>query len=96
VDSSKDRKIARDYLRNKITLKYSLTKQVSPYLSGELWYQLNNVSGNEFDSVRYTFGINYDLNKSGAFGFFYLIENEFNVNHPGAQYVFGVIYSYSL
>ena len=96
VNSSKGGRLPENYLRNKLTFDYKLSKRISAYLSGELWYQLNNPSGNDFDNVRYTAGINYELNENNALEFFYLISREFNVKHPACDYVFGILYNFSL
>ena len=96
VNSSKDGKIADYYLRSKLTTKYKISKSADGYVSGELWYALNNGGNKQFDNVRYSGGLEYQLNGRNGIELFFLIDKEFNVRHPSANYVAGIMYSYSL
>ena len=95
VNTSEDGKIAERYLRNKLTLKYDLDKKYTPYISCELFYQLSNPEGNEFDNIRYAAGFNYEFNKKMSVDLFYLINKEFHVNDPWTEYISGIGFNYS-
>ena len=95
VNSSEDGKVATRYLRNKLTLKYNLERKYTPFVAGELFYQLTNVEGNEFDNVRYTVGVDYEINKKVSLELFYLINKEFNTNNPVTDYVSGFGFTYT-
>ena len=83
------------YLRSKLSIKYDLNKKINPWISTELFYQLNNGEGNEFDNVRYSAGIDYDFNKHHSISLFYLINKELNVNNQETDYITGISYKYS-
>ncbi|MDQ3046387.1 MAG: DUF2490 domain-containing protein [Bacteroidota bacterium] len=87
--------VAGNYLRSKLSIKLNTGKKVTPFISGELWYQLTNEKGNEFDNVRYQAGIDYELNKFSTFTLGYLINKEFNVNDPWTTYAINLGFKYS-
>jgi len=81
------------YDRNKLTLKLDLDKKFSPYVSSEVYL---NITGKQFDKVRYTLGFDLDLNKRNEVSIFYRIQREFNVNNPKYSYIIGLSYFYKL
>lgn len=81
------------YDRNKLTLKLDLDKMFSPYVSSEVYLDIN---GKQFDKVRYTLGLDLDLNKRNEVSIFYRIQREFNVNNPKYSYIIGLAYTYKL
>ena len=83
------------YLRSKLTLKYDLDKKYAPFLSGEFFFQLSNVEGNELDNVRYAAGFDYEFSKRSSVELFYVINKAFNVNEPVTDYVTGIGFNYS-
>ncbi len=95
VNTSEDGKISEQYLRSKLTLRYNSQKKYTPFISAELFYQLNNPAGNEFDNVRYAAGFDYKINKFHSVDLFYLINREFNVNNPWTEYITGMAYNYT-
>ena len=95
VQSSPEGFDPESYLRSKLTFKYNLEKKYTPWIAGELFYQLNNSKGNEIDNLRYSMGVDYKFNKKNSLTLFYLINQEVNVNDPWTSYVIGVNYSYS-
>ena len=93
--SSDDGVIPEAYLRSKLTVKYNSQKKYTPYLSAELFTQLNKLNVDEFDNARYIAGVDYKFNKQHAIDLFYLINREFNVNNPVTDYVSGIGYTYT-
>lgn len=83
------------YLRSKMSIKYAPEKKYAPWISAELFYQLNNNKGNEIDNIRYAAGIDYDFNKRHSVGLFYLINQEINMSDPLTEYISGISYKYS-
>jgi len=81
------------YSRNKLTLKPDLDKKYSPYISAEMFYQLNNPEGNNLDNMRYTGGIEYKFNKKASLDLFYMIQQEYNVAKPQRDFVVGIGYN---
>ena len=88
------------YSRNKFALKYDTDKRYTPYAAVEFRYQFRNPRAWESDNTwhrnRYSFGVDYKINKKSTFGLYYLIQREFNVVLPQNQYIIGLEYSLSL
>jgi hypothetical protein len=81
------------YSRNKLTLKFDLDKNYTPYISAELFSPLNNPDGGIFiDNTRYAVGIEYTFNRMHSLDIFYLIQRECNVNNPETDYIIGLGY----
>jgi hypothetical protein len=82
--------------RNRLKVTYNIPHfRISPYCSFESFYELNNPEGNVFDDLRYTIGLNYNLNKKNKFDLYYLIDNEINVNDPTRKFVLGAGFTHS-
>jgi hypothetical protein len=100
IYSSEIGKLPEWYSRNKFAIKYDTEKRYTPYAAIELRYQLRNPrewqSDNTWHRNRYSFGVDYKLNKKSTFGIYYLIQREYNVALPQNQYILGLEYSLSL
>ena len=90
IYSSNDGTVPNYYSRNKLSLKLDLNKKYSPYLSAEMFYQLNNPDGNKLDNMRYSLGLEYEFNKRMGIDLFYMIQQEYNVKNPERDFVVGV------
>jgi hypothetical protein len=95
VGSDEDGGIAGNYLRSKLSVKYNTEKKTVPFASIEFWNQLNNPKGNELDNIRYTLGIDYELNKFSSLTFGYIINRQENINDPWTSYIINLGYKYS-
>lgn len=95
IYSSNDGTVPSYYSRNKLSLKLDLNKKYSPYLSAEMFYQLNNPDGNKIDNMRYSGGLEYEFNKRMGVDLYYMIQQEYNVKNPERDFVVGVGYKYS-
>lgn len=82
------------YSRNKLTVKADLNKKYSPYLGVEAFYMISapNTKGSFIDKMRYVAGVNYEFNREHALDFFYLIQQDKNVNDRVTDFVAGVGY----
>ncbi len=78
-----------NYLRPKLSVKYKLSKKISPFVYGEIFYHLW-FKGNQFDDIRISGGINYDFTKKYSVKLYYLNDKEFNVSFPLTQSVIGI------
>lgn len=97
IYSSETGFVPRNHSRNKLSLKYNIRKNpVSPFASGELYYQLNNPEGNQLDKFRYTAGFEYNINKKNSFDIYFRNQQQLNVNNPVKSYIIGVKYLYVL
>jgi hypothetical protein len=95
INCSDDGKIPDYYSRNKVTFKFDFDKKYIPYISAEMFYQLNNPDGNVIDNMRYAGGVEYQFNKRASLDLFYLIQQEYNCVKPERDFVIGVGYNYS-
>lgn len=85
------------HMRNKLTLKYDPGKQFKPFVSAEIFTQLNHRSGNLLnDNVRYAAGVDYDINEHHAFGIGYMLDREMNVKNPRYSYIVTLGYKLTL
>ncbi len=100
INSTYDGRLPEWYSRSKVEVKYDIGKRLTPYVSFEARYQINNPRMQESDNTwhrsRYALGFNYEMNKRNTLGAYYLIQNEYNVSSPQNQYIIGLEYSLSL
>lgn len=87
-------KIAKNYIRAKVTVSYAINKHWEPYMNGEIYYHAFYYKGSQFDEYRVSTGMKYDLSKEHAFKIFYLFGTEFNVNNALQAQVAGISYEY--
>ncbi len=80
-----------NYFRSKITLQYNFGKKYTPFVSGEIFYELKNY----IDNLRFKAGFDYEMNKFSTLNIFYMIDKEINVKNPWTNYVLGIGYNYS-
>jgi hypothetical protein len=100
VESSEKGQVPEWYSRSKIEAKYDVGKKYTPYASFELRYQFFNPRDMESDHTwhryRAALGVDYELSKKSALGFYYLIQYEWNVSSPNNLYIVGIEYSHTL
>ena len=84
-------KLPDNYLRPKLSIKYKLSKKISPFISGELFFHIY-YKGNEFDNFRFQAGVNWDLKHSMSLKTYYLLDSEFNVYASGRQHIAGITF----
>ena len=78
--------------RNKIQVKYSLTKKIKPFLSLEYYFPLSSSNYFELVKSRYCIGSEYKINRHNSLEIYYLIENQFHQVDPNNNYVTGISY----
>ena len=83
-----------DYLRNKFTFDYNLTKLVDPFISYEPFFRFNGK--NEFRIMRYTFGLDWNITQKWSAVTYYLFEKEVNVKNSVNTNIIGVMFSYTM
>lgn len=82
--------------RNRLKIAYDIPKsKITPAVSVESFYQLNNPDGNVFEGMRYTLSGTYKINKQQSVELFGLYDKEMNVKNPENRYVVGCGYTYS-
>lgn len=82
------------YFRNKITFKYHMNKRWQPYIAEEMYFQLSNPEGNEFDRSRTFAGFFYHLTRVDELEAYYLLQKQFHVNNPHTDYIMGIGYAH--
>lgn len=81
--------------RNRFEMEYNIRKSpLTPSLSVETFFQLNNPDGNSFDKIRYKLAGAYKLNKRNRLELFGLLDKEINVTNPVQRFVLGLEYKY--
>jgi hypothetical protein len=89
------RRTPRDYIRNKLTLKFDVTKKVSPILYSEVFYRLDS-DPRKIDEWRYGAGVEYQFNKQHAIKTLYIYAKQVNVNKPDIRSVISLGYTYTM
>lgn len=84
----------KTYIRQRLTLDYNLSKLVDPAFEYEWFYKLND--DHEFRRSRYTFSLQWKVNKKSELETFVRLEDEYNVKQPDRIYIMGLAYSYDL
>jgi len=82
------------FLRNKLSLKYNMSKLVDPFIAYELFYRFN--SRNEFRTYRMTAGLKWSLFKGFNMSTYYRYEKGMNVKNPTAAHVIGLMFLYEV
>jgi hypothetical protein len=95
VNSSETGHLSDYYSRNKLTLKYNITRKIAPYLSAEAFIPINNPKIKGIDNMRYSLGLEWEFVKNSTFDIFYLIQQEYQVKNPERDFVTGIGYCYS-
>ncbi len=82
--------------RSKLKAAYNIPKtSLTPALSAEAYYILNDPDGNTFYKLRYTLAFSYKFEKNHAIEIFGLIDKEINSTDPVTTYITGLGYNYS-
>ncbi len=89
IDKNKE-----DYLRNKFTLDYNLSKWADPYISFEPFYRFNGK--NEFRVLRYTLGFDFKLIKNLSLTSFYMLQKDINSKKLANTHIGGLMLSYDI
>ncbi len=92
-------KIPSYYLRNKVTVKYTLKH--TPfilYAAEEYYYQISNtqLNGYESDRMRFYLGIFFEKDLVNEFELYYLIEPHYHIYQPFTNWIVGVGYAHKL
>ena len=81
---------AKSKWRNRLQLKYKLTKQWRPYVSGE-----STVGGSGLDKMRYAVGTEWRLTKQHVFDLHYMYQHSYkDDDSEGNRHVLGIGYTY--
>jgi hypothetical protein len=93
IGRSSDGGVPEWYSRNKLTLKYDFGRKISPFVSYELFTNLNEGIN---DNVRYTAGFDYEINLIHSVDIFFTHQREMNTERPAYDYIWGLGYTITL
>ena len=92
--SSENGKIPVWTLRSKLTSKFDIEKKYSPYLSGEIYYLIDNAKEIEgYTRYRIETGIDYEFNRIHSINPFILYQHI--ISPPFDELIYGVTYTYN-
>lgn len=94
VNYDAEASIPVQYFRTRLKADYKINKKTSAFLSGELFYELQNSNNLAIDNSRYIAGIEYTYKKKHIFEISYIIDKELYVSNPLTNYVFGIGYKF--
>ena len=81
--------------RNRLETKYNIPHcKVTPGVSVESFYQLNNPDGNSFENLRYILSFDYKINKKNNIAFYSLVNSALESEDAYGKYILGAKYSY--
>lgn len=83
-----------DFIRNRFSLDYNLTKKVQPYASTEIFYKLNQ--NKEIRALWLTLGLKSTISKNMGLHTFYRVEKEQNIKYPETSYMIGLMLVYRI
>jgi len=82
--------------RNRLQLTYNIPNfKLTPSVSVETFYELNNPEGNNLDNIRYLLGLNYKFNKRNSMELFGVVNSSLVSEDATGKYILGVNYTYS-
>ena len=90
---SKDWSAFGDLVRNKVTIRYKMNDEITPYISSEVFH-LYNTDNNPFDEYRISLGIKFDLSNKNSINLFYMLKNEgVSLSNPSKINIAGFSYN---
>ena len=95
IYSSETGKIPLWISRSKLTAKFDVNKKYTPYISGEVYYIIDNAKETDqiFSRFRYELGFNYKFNRISSLNPFLLYQHSLVSNFN--ELVYGITYTYS-
>lgn len=82
------------YWRNRFGLEWEATDDITPYMEYESFYRMNQKK--EFRRNRYSFGIEWRINKEMDISTFYRVDQQINTKVNGRENIVGIAYSYKM
>lgn len=83
--------------RNRLLLSYNIPHfKITPSLSLESFFDLNNPEGNTLDNLRFILSFDYKLNKRNSIDVFGVLNSEQNSDDSTGKYIFGLSFKHSL
>ncbi len=84
----------KTYWRNKLTLKYKLSKLVDPFAAYEVFFRFNG--RNEFRVSRFTAGLDWRVSKNFEITSYYRLQDDIFIKSPERQHIIGLMVEYKI
>ncbi len=85
--------VLEKYLRNKLTGRYALSNQLSPYIEAELYHLMENATA-EYRKYRLALGVRVNLRANRTLKVFFRRQQEVNRKEPDRWNIVGLKYEY--
>jgi hypothetical protein len=99
IYSSELGNIPESRTRNKAEFRLDLDKRYQPYISGEIFYQIqdprNEDVNNYLNAVRYSAGVDYEISYRSVIGAYYILQTTLNDSPSLNEYIIGLEYTIS-
>ena len=92
IDLSDNFRSMRSFNRNRISIKYTINRVISPYIFLEQFYRLNNLYRTE--AFRGGLGLSYKFNLQHKLDFYFVNQRQVNRKNPRMDYIYGIMYSF--
>lgn len=87
--------ISENNIRNRMRVKFDFKNcRINPYLSSEIFYQINKNSTSEFSKIRNSVGFGYEFLPQNNIDFYLMIETELNKLAHENYLILGLSYKY--
>ncbi len=83
----------QDYVRNRLTFKYRISKRFRPFTASEIYYRTFYDRGDRFSKSRFYLGGEYKFDKRRAIRIYYLLQREMNMKNPVQANILGISYA---
>jgi hypothetical protein len=84
-----------DYFREKLTLRFNMTKKLRPLAYGEFFYRLDS-EPKKIDEWRLGGGVDFDITKRHGIKALFIYTEQVNVKKPDVRHVWALTYTYKL
>lgn len=85
-------KLDKNFIRNKLIVKYNLNGLYSLHVGAEQFLRLNQI--NRTQAYRFDVGITYKIDKKNKLDFYYMNQFLVNTKYPRIDFIYGVTYSF--
>lgn len=84
-----------NYWRNKLSLRYMPVKKIRPFIAAEIWHPLNNPKRKPVDNLRFSGGLQHDLNKRNAIEICFITQRELQQKNPLTEFIIALNYTFA-
>jgi hypothetical protein len=95
LEPGDDRTTPETYWRNRLQLKFDLTKKIEPLIAAEFFYRTFD-NRDRIDEWRYIVGLEVQLNKQHSLKPVFIHSKQVNVRRPDIRNIFSIGYYYTL